>query len=168
MPDLLTHTLLNTVLPFGRLRRRELAVFVFGGVLPDLVSRLPSLLLSRLVQPWLLHRGWDLDWVVGGFEALHVPLGLLTVSVTLVSLAPGVLLGGLDRVRVGKLILGGGAVHLMIDLFQHHLRPGYPYLFPFSLRPCEVGWFDADTAFISWPVLLPLAVFAWSQSPRER
>ena len=164
MPDLLTHTLVNLVLPGGRMRRPELVVFVFGGVLPDLVSRVPTLSLARVVQPALLARGVDLDWLINGFAALHLPLGYLAATLVLAMAAPGWLLGQLSRWRLWGLLAAGGALHLGLDVMQSHMKPGYRYLFPFSMRPLELGWFDADLGFVTWPVLLPLAWLAWRRS----
>jgi hypothetical protein len=164
VPDLLTHTLLNLVVPWGRLRREELGLFAFGGVLPDLVSRVPTLAMARLAQPALLSRGIDLDWLVNGFAALHLPLGYLGVVIACASALPRFLLGSLTRSRICALLLGGGALHLAVDVMQSHMRPGYRYLYPFSMRPLELGWFDADLGFLAWPVLLPLALYTWRRA----
>ena len=164
MPDLLTHSLLNLVLPMGALRRRELGVFVFGGVLPDLVSRVPTLFISRFIRPLLGRTAVDLDWLVNGFTALHLPIGLAAACGLLASGLPGFLWGGISRRRALALLVGGGAVHLLADVTQAHMRPAYRYLFPFSMRPLELGWFDADLGFMTWPVLLPLAWLAWRRS----
>lgn len=167
MPDLLTHTLVNTVIAGGRLPRRSLAFFVFGGVLPDLVSRVPTLAFARVVRPLLSRWHVDLDWLVHGFAALHLPVGFVPVCAFIVACLPKHLLGGVPRVHAAGLLAAGGAVHLLADLMQEHLRPGYRYLFPLSLRPLELGWFDADLGFVSWPLLLPLAWWAWRRAPQE-
>ncbi|MCO4768743.1 MAG: hypothetical protein KDA24_01840 [Deltaproteobacteria bacterium] len=164
MPDLLTHTLLNVALPAGRLRRRELLVFVFGGVLPDIVSRVPAISISRTIQPIAVSQGVDLDWVVTGFGALHLPLGLLFVVTALAAGLPRFLLDGVPRRRLAALLLGGGVAHLLLDVMQWHVRPSYRYLFPFSMRPLELGWFDSDVGFFAWPILVPLAWWAWRRS----
>lgn len=165
MPDLLTHALVNSVLPAGRLRRRELAVFVFGGAFPDLASRTPAILMSRLLQPGLDEAG--LSWLIQGCTALHVPVGFLALSVALTAALPAFLLGGLSRRRMALLVALGGLVHLGTDVMQEHLKPAYRYLFPLSMRPLELGWFDADLGFLSWPVLLPLAVWAIRRAPAD-
>ena len=165
MPDLLTHSLLNLVLPWGRLRRDELGVFVFGGVLPDLISRVPAMALGRWLQP-VLSDDMDIDWFINGFSALHLPAGYAAAAVFLASALPRFMISASSRLRVFTLLLGGGLIHLGMDMFQSHLRPAYRYLFPLSLRPMELGWFDPDLGFYSWPLLVPLAWFAWRRSPR--
>lgn len=165
MPDLLTHALVNAVLPAGRLRRRELGVFVFGGALPDLASRTPAILMSRLLQPGLDEAG--LSWIIQGCTALHVPIGFFAVAVGLAAAAPRFLLGGISRRRLALLLALGGLVHLLTDVMQEHLKPAYRYLFPLSMRPLELGWFDADVGFFSWPVLVPLAVWAARRAPAD-
>ena len=163
MPDLLTHSLLNLALPWGHLRRDELAVFVFGGVLPDFISRVPAMTLGRGVQP-LLEEHVDIDWLINGFNVLHLPVGYAAATIFLATILPRFMIGPASRLRLSALLLAGGAVHLALDMLQSHMWPGYRYLFPFSLRPLELGWFDPDLGFFSWPILLPLAWFAWSRS----
>ena len=79
---------------------------------------------------------------------------------------PRFLLSGLGRWQIAGLLLAGAAVHLGVDVMQEHLRPSYRYLFPVSMRPCELGWFGAEASLTWWPWLIPatvasLAVSRW-------
>jgi len=166
VPDLLTHTLLNAALPVGTLKPRHLACFVVGGVLPDLASRVPGLFIARFLQPLIPEGGPDIDWLIMGHEFLHVPLGVVLLAGLVGAALPRFLLGGLGRWQIAGLLLAGAAVHLGVDVMQEHLRPSYRYLFPFSMRPCELGWFSAEASLTWWPWLIPatvasLAVSRW-------
>ena len=166
MPDLLTHTLANVALGAGTLERRRALTFIVGGVLPDFLARVPGLVLSRVVQPLVLERGIDLEAGIKGSGALHLPLGYLLACGVLALALPSRLLFGLPRRDVFGLLFLGGCVHLVLDLCQRHVRPSYIYLYPFSLERFELGLWDADLAFVSWPVLVPLAWWAWRRGQR--
>ena len=171
MPDLLTHAIVNLALPVGTLRPAHLGWFVVGGALPDLASRGPALALSRGLQPLLQDSGLDLDWLIMGMSFLHLPLGVATLSLLAGAALPGWLLRDVARWALVRLLLGGACVHLLLDVMQHHLRPGYRYLFPFSMRPCELGWFSAEASLTWWPWLLPLTAVSlgigrWRRSRR--
>lgn len=170
MPDLFTHTLINAALPVGALRPVRLACFVAGGVLPDLASRLPAISLARGVFPFL-PPGVDLDWLVLGLGFMHVPLGVVALALLVGAGLPGFLLAGLGRWDIVRLLSLGAAVHLALDLMQRHTRPAYQYLIPFSMRPCELGWFDADASLTWWPWLVPLTaaslVVSWLRWRRQ-
>lgn len=158
MPDLLSHTLLNAALPVGTLRPRHLLVFVVGGVLPDLAARVPGLTVSRVVQPMV--ESLDLDWLIIGTGFLHLPLGVLILALFGGAVLPPWLLGGVSRWTVVRLLLAGAAVHLLLDMGQRHLRPGYNYLFPFSMHPCELGLYSAEASLTWWPWLVPLSALS--------
>ncbi len=156
MPDLLTHTLLNAALPAGTLRPSRLVCFVVGGVIPDLASRVPALALSRGLQPLLKGRGPDIDWLILGTDFLHIPIGIVLLALLVGAGLPKFLLSGLGRWEIVGLLTAGASLHLLLDSMQHHLRSTYLYLFPFSMQPCELGWFGAEASLTWWPWLVPV------------
>ena len=146
MADLVTHVAAGVLLK-AVTSRTHVAVFVAGTMLPDLLSRLPSMICSaaRVVidVPSLLIYGWD---------PLHTPAGML-----LSAYAISLLFVAEQRVGVFWNLLGGMMLHMVIDLLQSHLGVGYPLLFPFSTRAFELGLIGSEATV---PLALPLALLA--------
>lgn len=150
MADLVTHTcvaVLAKVIP----GRPNVATFVLGTCLPDLLSRVPSMGLT-----WLR---WSLpaipEWLIYVWGPLHMPVGIVLAS----------FLGAFAFPEAGRRVvflnlLGGGALHLLVDMLQRHLGVGYLLLFPFSWWDYEFGVIGSEDTVRIVPILLPVTVAA--------
>ncbi len=154
MADLVTHAcvaVLWTCIP-GRAARggSHVAPFVLGTCLPDLLSRVPTGIVT--VARWR----WPAipEEAVHVFAPLHMPVGIVLAS-WLASYAFH------ERVRpaVARALVGGGLLHLAVDVTQRHLGVGYLLLYPFSTRDLELGWIGSEDTVLAVPLLLPLTVW---------
>jgi len=151
MPDLITHGSVGLLLGMavaGRCRAPLLPLFVAGNLLPDVLSRLPGILMGELNNrfphvPALLLYGW---------EPFHQPFGA-----GLASLALALLLPPAQRLRAFALLWSGMLLHLLLDLTQFHEGAGCMLLFPLDTRPFELGWVSSEACVY---VALPLALLA--------
>jgi membrane-bound metal-dependent hydrolase YbcI (DUF457 family) len=142
MPDLFTH-LATARLPAAFVRdRRIAALLVIGTFLPDLVAK-------------------GFMWVTratDNFDAMtHSLLGLLLLSY-------GAALFIEERLRRPAFValLGGGLLHVAVDLLKYNLGMGSATLFfPFSDRSFELGLIDPlDVIFLA-PLAAVLLGIAW-------
>ena len=158
MADLITHAC--TALLWRAWRpRAHTPSFVAGSLLPDLLSRVPAIGLTRLHD----QLGWGIpDGLIYGFSPLHLPIGMLLSSYVLALLFPAE-----QRRGVFRAILGGMALHLAVDLLQNHLGAGYALFYPFSLYSWELGWMGSeDTVYLAPPLVLVTAL-VWRRRRRE-
>ena len=164
MADLLTHSLVNYVVgaSSGRLRAGEVSWLVSGGLLPDLLSRVPTMALEALPLPQSLSQ--SLCGVFEGGELFHTPVGIAGFALAVCLLLPSVFVAPPGRLRAGALLAAGGLLHIGIDLLQRHLVPGYIPLYPLSRSWFEVGLFPETASHYSWPVLIPLALYVRHRS----
>lgn len=157
MADLVTHVasaLLWKSLSGGR----RTALLVVGVVLPDLAGRVPTMLATRLDGALGLRLP---DALISGWGVLHMPLGFMAMCLLL-----SLVVVRADRVAVFKGLLAGCALHLALDLLQHHVGVGYPLVFPFSSWHFELGWIGSE-ATVPW-ALPSLAVSALMWAARQR
>lgn len=166
MADLLTHALVPwlLVVPKGGPERGFWALQ--GGVLPDLLGRVPAVLLvgaERYLEPG--PRPW-LEASLFGLEVLHSPLGLLPALAAVALALPARLLGPLPRHTILGWMGLGAATHLLLDAMQHHLSPSYAFFWPISDRAVELGWIGTEDTLWLGPVLLGVAVVRGWKSGR--
>jgi hypothetical protein len=146
VPDPLTH-LCVALLPKGLLGGRHTFPFALGAVLPDLASRLPSMVLdivdrqlvpvpNAILYPW---------------GSLHTPIPLVFLCTALALLFPEA-----DRRAVLGWIAGGIALHLALDVMQFHHGEGYQLLFPLTLMKFEIGITGSESTVV-WAPWLALA-----------
>ena len=153
MADLITHAavgyLLHSVFPARW--RWSAPVFVAGNVLPDLLSRLPSLGLRVVAEVLPVPLAAIYLW-----EPLHMPAGMVLSSyaIALLSVAAG-------RRRVFWALLSGMGLHLGLDLLQDHLGVGYMLLYPLSTDTYELGLIGSEATVPLAPVLALLALLRW-------
>ena len=152
MPDLMTHLLVPWVLARPTLeKRRSLALFCLGAVLPDLFSRVPAILLGRTQAAWV-------------FSAFHTPAGILVLCLGAAFLFPR----EMRKPCLGWLLAGSG-VHFFLDLLQKTVLAGnYYWLFPFSFKRFQVELFWPDETVFAIPILLLLALGAELHARRKR
>jgi hypothetical protein len=151
MADLVTHGCIAFLLK-APTRRRHVAAFVAGNLLPDLLSRVPfgiAMWIHRHVHPLPLE-------LVYGWEPLHLPVGMAVAAWALAGLFPRE-----QRRGVGLNLLLGMLVHLAVDVTQRHLGGGYLLLWPLSLWSWELGLLDTEATVLVAPFLVPLTFLAW-------
>ena len=151
MADLVTHACVALLFKAGT-RGPNVPAFMAGTFLPDLLGRLPRVLL----EPVHAHVAPLPPVLLDGWEPLHLPVGMV-ISAWAVALffAPG------QRRAVLGALIGGMGLHLAVDLLQNHFGAGYLLFFPCSLWPFEIGWIGTeDTVFIV-PFLVPLTALIW-------
>ena len=94
MPDLMTHLLAPYTV--GRLAlksRQRLALLCAGAVLPDLLSRVPAIVLGQTQVAWV-------------FSAFHTPVGVLVFCLGAVFAFPR----EMRRLALGWLLAGAGSI----------------------------------------------------------
>lgn len=147
MADLVTHA---SVAFLCRVpcRSRMVPVFVLGSVLPDVFSRVPSIL------AWGFHqRVHPLpDMLLYCWTPAHLPAGILVWTLLLTCLFREA-----ERPAVFGNLLAGAGLHLFLDLLQHHHGQGYVVGFPFTDAQVELGLLGSE-ATVPWA--LPLAALA--------
>lgn len=156
MADLITHTCAAVLFKCAT-KGPYPATFIAGTCLPDLLGRVPAMGLSVV--------RWKLTWIpeplIYLWNPLHMPVGIALGS-ALVSL----LFPAKDRKNSFYALLGGGMLHLAVDLLQRHFGVGYLLFFPFSLWDFELGWISSEATVLLVPVLLPLTLLAvWWRKP---
>ena len=144
MADLVTH-LCSGIIAKAATGRPHVAVFLVGTVAPDLFSRVPSML---LIQAKL--RGFSIpDAMIHSFEPLHLPAGMVLLSLCL-----SMFFRSSERLAVWLNLMGGMLLHLVVDMLQDHHGIGYVIGFPFFEGSLEVGVVSSE-ASVRWvPVLL--------------
>jgi membrane-bound metal-dependent hydrolase YbcI (DUF457 family) len=151
--DPLTH-LCTALLPMGFVRGGHPALLAVGVSLPDMASRLPSMVLD-IVDKKLVPLP---DWLIYPWGALHSPIPAATACALIALLFPE------DLRRTAFLwLLAGVALHLGFDVLQFHHGEGYQLLFPFSLVKLELGWIgsEATVPVAPWLALLTAAIWAF-------
>jgi hypothetical protein len=138
MPGLAVHAGLNTFTGMLLRARRYLWLFILGGMLPDILTRIPSILVPATY------------WYVVPF---HAPLVLVVVCYVLCFTVPQPY-----RITAFFWLCGGVALHCIPDAFQKHLGMGYPWLFPFSWRSYQWGLFWPEQSLWALPVLAVTAL----------
>lgn len=153
MADLVTHACTALLCKVPYRRPQHIATFVAGTCVPDLFGRVPCMALTSL--------RWSLpalpEALIYPWNVLHMPFGVLLGSYLLTFLFPEA-----DRRAVYRNLVGGGLLHLAVDLLQFHFGVGYLLLFPFSTWDYELGWIGSEDTVRAVPVLVPVtALLAW-------
>lgn len=142
MADLFTHFVAARV-PGGWVRDRRLqALLVLGTFLPDIVGKgLRFVLQSHNSSPL----------------ATHSLAGVLLLSY----LACLFVEEGLRR-RGFAMLVGGGMIHLLVDLAKDHQGMGavFPFL-PFSAAGVELGWIHSENVIYLIPLDAAILAAAW-------
>lgn len=148
MADLLSHAAVAVILKAGTGGRMP-AVFVAGTILPDVASRVPSIILGYIhVHLVPLPEWWLFAW-----EPMHQPVGM-TILAYLVSMFFCVSV----RRAVFCNLLGGMSLHMLMDVLQSHHGAGYMLGFPFGVQAFELGWIGSEATV---PFAAPLCAIAW-------
>ena len=151
MADLITH-LCSVLLPASVCPLRWTGPMAVGVVLPDVLGRVPAMMVSSLVPT----PGPALERALLSLDVFHMPAGIL-LGAALV----GFFTASKDRVPMVVGLALGGMLHLLLDVAQFHHGSGYPLFFPFSLARYEVGMVGSETT-VGWSGgLAVLTALAW-------
>ena len=139
MPDLATHLLSSRLLAKANPGWQAAMVpFLFGAVLPDLLTRPLYILFPSLF--WL-------------FFPLHAPLPLLFVCY-----ATSMVMRWRPRQTAFIALYLGALLHIGVDLLQKSVTISYAPLFPFSWATWKGGLFWPDQSLLAIPILLALTL----------
>ena len=163
MADLISHLLVNQLLGQRCLDRRTLAWFVSGAVAPDLASRLPRMMIQQAMERAWLGPTEAVRAALFGLDVPHTPAGLALLCVAVAALSPAAWLPAAGRRAAGGWLLAGGISHLLFDLLQRHILPGYAYLWPLHDGRWELGWISTEATLAAIPVL---AAAVWLTRPK--
>lgn len=156
MPDLITHGAVALLVKAGT-GRPHVASFIAGSLLPDLLARVPPMLMERVDRHLV---AIPRDWLYVT-SPMHMPIGMLVSAYAL-----SFLFQEAERRAVFWSLLGGMGLHLALDLTQYHLGVGNPLFFPINLHTYELGWIGSETTV---PIAIPLALLSvWVYRRRRR
>ena len=145
MPDLITHVAISHLVkrPWDRIRPSENSgalrlLFYFGTILPDLTSRALNIAFPSTVK-------WTL--------ALHTPVGSLLTCILIALLFESSI-----RKSVFFNLIGGAALHYLLDTFQYAVTPVFFWGFPFTWADSSLHLLDAGDIVLFSPVWVILVV----------
>jgi len=137
MPDLVSHYAVAH-LASRRWWRPATSIFLFGTILPDLLTR-------------PLYIFWpETYWLV---MPLHTPVGIVIVSWLI-----AVLFRVEARRQIFMAFMLGAFLHFALDALQCHLIAGYFWLWPFSWWTTERGLFWPEESLMIAPVLAAMII----------
>ena len=147
MPDLFAHFASGYLLSYSSKFRRYTALFVLGTVLPDVLTRIPEIVLQRFLGFPVFHF----------FNALHTPVGVTFASYILSYAFPEE-----ERKFVFTWLLSGSLIHIALDLLQKQFyRAVYMPFFPFSTEPVQWGLYHYNASLIFFLPLLIITSYLW-------
>ena len=138
----------------------EVALFVAGVCLPDLLSRVPSMAIT-----WIRWKVPEVpEWAIYPWGPLHMPVGIVLTGVL-----AGFAFPERERSLVVRALVGGGMLHMAVDVLQRHLGVGYLLFYPFSTWDWEAGLIGSEDTVRAVPIVLPATVLAaWLRWGRGR
>ena len=152
MPDLFAHFASGYLISRDSRLRAHTALIVLGAVLPDLLTRLPEIILDRFLGLNVYH----------AVEIFHSPMILCLVAFVF-----SLLMDPVIRTKAFIWILFGSLVHVLFDLMQSQFGESiYMPYFPFSFVRVEFGFFHFNASIAAFPILLLIVVFAFVLSRR--
>lgn len=145
MPDLMFH-FASGYFP-ARITKKKIlpGCFILGNILPDIVSRLPEIVLGRFLK-------LPVEYF---FSALHSPSLLFIVSYL------ASFFWTQDNRKVAFFyIFFGTQLHFLLDVFQDQFHDGiYMPYFPLNLQTIEIGNLPTTYSLLAFPILFPLIIF---------
>ena len=154
MPDLFAHVASGFIVGRRFFFDHRLGFILLGSVLPDLMSRVPQIILQRFLDLPVAHF----------FSAFHTPVALI-VSSYLISFvfAPNVR-------KIGFwLMLSGSLFHFGLDLLQRQFyKPIYMPWFPFSFEAVQFPWFHIHASLLVAPIFLLAMLYLWARDLRHK
>jgi len=145
MPDLITHVAISHLVrrPWERIHPSKKTgafrvLFYFGTILPDITSRALNIAFPSTVK-------WTL--------ALHTPAGSLLCCIIIAFLFESSI-----RKSVFLNLIGGTALHYLLDTFQYVTTPVFFWGFPFTWADCSLHILDANDIVLFSPIWILLVV----------
>lgn len=151
MADLITH-LCTGLLFKAATGGRYVGPIALGTILPDISSRLPTMLIDRVIR---LGAPLPLE-LMYPFAVFHMPAGNFALCVILAFALP---VG--QRAAVCGWLLAGSWLHFGMDMLQGHHGQGYYMAFPLSLETTELGLIGSEATVPFAPLLAALTGLAW-------
>ena len=146
MPDLFAHFASGYLISRYSRFRAYTAFIVLGAVLPDMLTRLPEIVLDRFLGINAYH----------AVEIFHSPFVLCLVAFLL-----SLLMDYRLRPIAFTWILLGSLTHVFLDLMQSQFGESvYMPYFPFSFIRVEFGFFHFNASIVAFPILLLIVIFA--------
>jgi len=147
MPDLFAHFASGYLISRVSRLRKHTALLVLGVVLPDILTRIPEIILDRLLGIPVFH------FVI----IFHSPFSLLIVSF-IISLTFELRI----RFTAFLLIFLGSFLHVVLDLMQKQFGEGvYMPYFPFSFETFQLGLFHFNSSVTLFPIVFIIVLISW-------
>ena len=154
MPDLFTHVASGFLVGRRFFVDHRLGFILLGSMLPDLMSRVPQILLQRLLDLPVAHF----------FSAFHTPAALI-VSSYLISFV----FASSVRKLGFWLMLSGSLFHFALDLMQRlFYKPKYMPWFPFSFEAVQVPWFHIHASLLVAPIFFLAMLYLWARDLQQK
>ena len=153
MPDLFTHAATGYFIGRSLYADHRIGLIVLGSILPDLLTRVPQIILQRFLEFSVSHF----------FAAFHTPVALIVSCYLLCFLfAEG-------QRRTSCLLMSVGALcHFVLDLMQEQFyQPIYMPWFPLSFQAMQWSWFHIHASLLITPVLLVAVLHLWLRDTKR-
>lgn len=152
MPDLFTHAATGYLIGRSLYTDYRFGLIVFGSILPDLLSRVPQIILQRFLEFPVAHF----------FAAFHTPVALIFSCYILCFL-----FSETRRKNSFLLMLFGSLCHFLLDLMQEQFyQPIYMPWFPISFQTVQWSWFHIHASLLVTPVLLIVVLCLWARDTK--
>ncbi|MBT6199947.1 MAG: hypothetical protein HOI21_05360 [Bacteroidetes Order II. Incertae sedis bacterium] len=150
MPDLLTHAASGYLAGRCFYSDHRVGLVVFGSILPDLMTRVPGIILQRFLELPVAHF----------FAAFHTPTSLA------VSCYGFSFLFAKPQRRLSFILMfSGSLLHFVLDLMQKQFyEPIYMPWFPLSLQAVQWSWFHIHASLLVAPILLIAVLWLWRKA----
>jgi hypothetical protein len=147
MPDLFTHFASGYFISRHKTLRRYTFFLILGAILPDILTRVPEIVLDRFFGIPVFH------FVI----IFHTPVCLLLTSYIF-----SLMLEKRERLQAFIYILAGSYLHVALDLMQRQIGDGvYIPLFPFSFETIQLGLFHYNASITLFPAIFILVLVVW-------
>jgi hypothetical protein len=144
MPDLFAHFASGYLISRIPQLRMYTALLVLGAILPDLLTRVPEIVLDRILGINIYH----------AVEIFHSPAVLC-----LVSFAFALMMARNLRLNAFCSLLFGSLVHVLLDIMQFQFGDSvYMPYFPFSFAKVQFALFHFNASIQLFP-LIALLIF---------
>jgi len=153
MPDLFTHAATGYFIGRSLYADHRIGLIVLGSILPDLLTRVPQIILQRFLEFPVSHF----------FAAFHTPVALIISCYLLCFLVTEA------QRKTSCLLMSFGALcHFVLDLMQEQFyQPIYMPWFPLSFQAMQWSWFHIHASLLITPVLLVAVLYLWLRDTKR-
>ena len=153
MPDLFTHAATGYFIGRSLYADHRIGLIVLGSILPDLLTRVPQIILQRFLELPVAHF----------FAAFHTPVALI-ISCYLLCF----IFAEAQRKTSCLLMSFGALCHFVLDLMQEQFyQPIYMPWFPLSFQAMQWSWFHIHASLLITPVLLVAVLYLWLRDTKR-